>query len=822
MTKNLGGKWAVRQATGADPLAAAGEKEGWMDARVPGCVHLDLMAAGRIPDPFYGLNELDVRWVEDQDWLYARTFRCPEKMLKAERVDMVCEGLDTFATVLLNGEEIGRADNMFCSWRWDVTKLLKGGPNRLEVFFDSSIRVARSLMKEHGALLEVGFEAARAYMRKEQCATGWDWGPRLNSCGIWLPICLHAYDGARIADVYAPVDWSDPEKPVIKLQVEVDALRGGKAALEAELRKGRSVETAEFGGSVKKGLNTVRCDIPVTNPKLWWPAGQGQQNLYRLKITGAMDGKPLDGRTLEVGLRRVELRREKDAEGESFIICINDRPVFCKGANWIPADSFLPRLTPERYEDLIRKAANANMNMLRVWGGGIYETDQFYQACDRLGVMVWQDFMFTCACYPENLEPFMASVRREAEQNVRRLRNRPSLVLWCGNNENHQGYEEWWHRPDIWGGKIYDGLLPEVCEKLDPQRPYWPGSPYGGEHANCAEAGDRHVYSVWGQWMPPEHYRKESGRFISEFGMQAPPCIETIHKYVPAAERHMQSRTMTHHNKAEFGTEKLYGYLAGRFRVPADFEDCVYLMQLSQGEAIKTAVEHWRACKFRTAGTLFWQMNDCWPVASWSCVDYEGCPKALYYYAKRFFAPVLPVILRAGGGLSVNVVNDRPKPFAGTLVCGMADLAGVDIWTAEAAAELPANAVREVLAREDSELGLTERARQYFWCKLLEGKEAVSANSWFFMPYKHVALPLVDWEVNVAERGEHRFEITLESSAFAKGVWLRMEGMRAEFEDNFFDAFESVPVTVGVTTENDADADSIARRLKIRTVADVR
>ena len=323
--------------------------------------------------------------------------------------------------------------------------------------------------------------------------------------------------------------------------------------------------------------------------------------------------------------------------------------------------------------------------------------------------------------------------------------------------------------------------------------------------------------------LPPELlYHKDRGRFISEFGMQAPPCIETVHKYVPAAERHMQSRTMTHHNKGEFGTEKLYGYLAGYFRVPADFEDCVYLMQLSQGEAVKTAVEHWRARKFRTAGTLFWQINDCWPVTSWSCVDYEGRPKALYHYARRFFAPVLPVVLRADGGLSVSVVNDRPEPFAGTLVCGMADLEGADVWTADVAVELPANAVREVVARADSELGLSDPARQFFWCRLIEGREEVSANSWFFMPYKHVDFPSVDWEVSVADVGGHSFDITLESSAFARGVWLRMEGMEADFEENFFDAFESVPVTVRATVENDADAQAVARRLKIRTVADVR
>ena len=821
MTKNLGGKWKVMQATGDDPLSAARKRTGWLEARVPGCVHLDLMEAGRMPDPFYGLNELDVQWVEGEDWLYSRGFRCPAGLLQAERVELVCEGLDTFATVFLNGRKVGRAEDMFHSWRWDVTGLLRSGQNRLLVFFESPKRVARALEKKHGPLPS-SFESARPYVRKEQCATGFDWAPRLNSCGIWRPIYLHAYEGARIADVYAPVDWSDAKRPVINLQVEVDAVRAGEVALIAELGGAGSVETVEFGGRVKKGSNILRADIAVRDPQLWWPAGQGPQNLYDLRVGGAMDGKALDKRTMKTGLRRVELRREKDEDGESFVICVNDRPVFCKGANWVPADSFLPRLTHQRYEDLIGRAVRANMNMLRVWGGGIYETDEFYETCDRLGVMVWQDFMFACACYPDKLDPFMDGVRSEAEENVQRLRNHPSLVLWCGNNENHLGCHSWWGKPEgPWGGKIYHELLPDVCKKLDPQRPYWPGSPYGGEDPNSTGVGDQHCWEVWHGWKSAEAYGDFGGRFVSEFGMQAPPSVETIHRYVPAAERHMQSRTMTHHNKAELGTERLYRYLAEYFRVPADFEDCVYLMQLVQGEVVKVGVEHWRARKFRTAGTLFWQHNDCWPATSWSCVDYGGRPKALYYYAKRFFAPVLPVIAWRDGRLSIIVVNDGPGPFRGTLACGLIDVDGSDVWTSDVTAEVPANGLGKVLARETSQLGLTDPARQFVWCRLLEGRRVVGSNTCFFAPYEHVAFPSVDWEVGVEELGRRSFAVTLESRAFAKGVWLRVEGMEADFEDNFFDMLESVPVMVRVTTEYDTDGGAVARRLKIRTVADV-
>ncbi len=823
MIKDLGGKWTLRQATGEDALSAARRKRDWLDAHVPGCVHTDLMATGRIPDPFYGLNSLEVQWVEAQDWLYSHSFNAPATMLRAERVELVCEGLDTYAAVFLNGERVGRADNMFCLWRWDVTRLLKKGRNRLLVLFQSPSRVGRELMEKRGRSCGSGDETARVYVRRMQCAAGWSSRPRLNTCGIWRSIYLHVYDAARIADVAAPVDWTDPRRPVIKLEVEVEALRAGDAALTAELEGQGSVQRAEFGGRVRKGSNVLKLDVPVENPKLWWPAGQGPQNLYDLKITGSVDEGPLEGKALKIGLRRLELRREKDEEGESFVICINGRPVFCKGANWLPADLFPSRLRRGDYDRLIRMAAGAGMNMLRVWGGGIYEADEFYEACDRLGVMVWQDFMFTSASYPDNLKWFMDSVGREAEQNVRRLRNHPSLVLWCGGSENHPPAcvraPRLQEQP---GRKIYHELLRAVCSKLDPTRPYWRGSPSGGEDPNSRRAGDQHCWGVWRRWRPAEHYRGQEGRFISEFGLAGPPALETIPRYIPAAERHMQSRVMAHHNGACDGTARLYRYLASQFRVPAGFEDCLYLMQLAQGEAVKVGVEHWRARKFLTAGALLWHFNDCWPATSCSCIDSEGRPKALYYYARRFFAPVLPVVDYRDGRLSVTIVNDRPERFTGTFVCGMADLDGYDLWTEDVAARVPANGVRQVLAREGKELGFEDPVRQFVWCRLLEGQSVVSSNTHFFAPYMHVALPSVDWEVEVSKLGERSFELTLESTAFAKGVWLRLEGAGAQLEDNFFDALEAIPTTVRLSTDRDMEAEEVSRRLTIRTVADAR
>ena len=803
-------------------MAAARERAGARPARAPGCVHTDLMACGDIPDPHYGMNESEVQWVQDEDWLYGRTFDYAVELGQVERVDLVCEGLDTYATVLLNGEEVGRADNMFCTWRWDVTQFLNKKRNRLLVHFASPTRTSKALEAEHGKLFSTDANSSRSYVRKEQCAFGWDWGPTLNSCGVWRPIYLHAYIGGRIADVYAPVDWSNPEEPVVKLRVEVEALRAVDAELTAVLKGPDGAEQAvTLSKRLRKGANVLKADIAIPQPCLWWPAGQGPQDLYEIKVTGVIDGKPTDPHSLSIGLRRVELRREADDEGESFVICVNDRPIFCKGANWIPADTFLPRVTPERYEELVRKAVGANMNMLRVWGGGIYETDEFYDACDRLGVMVWQDFMFACAGYPDNLPEFNDSVRLEAEQNVRRLRNHPSLTLWCGNNENQWGHGAWgWEPQEPWGESIYHKLLPDVCARLDPDRPYWPGSPWGGKEPNDPGSGDQHCWTVWHGGRPATFYRTFNGRFLSEFGMQSPPALETIHEFIPAAGRHMQSRVMVQHNKSGGGTEKLYGYLASYFRVPAEFEDTVYLMQLVQGEMMKTGIEYWRRRMYRTAGALFWQYNDCWPVSSWSCVDSQHRSKALYHYARRFFAPALPVIAHDGDRLSVSVINDGPERFEGKLVWAMMDLDGMDAWTDDVETRVPAGSVEEVLVRTGDDLGLSDPARQFVWCRLLKDGDLVSCNTHFFAPYAQVALPRVDWQVDVTKLGPCAYEVELESTGFAKGVWVRVDGMEAQVDDNFFDLLESVPLTVRLTTPMDLDVETVARRIRIRSVAD--
>ncbi len=820
MIEDLSGAWEVRRAASTDVLEEAGADGEWLGAEVPGCVHLDLMRADQIPDPFYGFNDLQVQWVAEAHWLYRRTFDCPKELRNMRAIELVCKGLDTFAQVFLNGKEVGRADNMFREWRWDVTGMPNAKGNELLVLFESPNQAGDALLAEHGPLpVRAGVDPRRTYIRKAQCASGWDWGPSLNTCGIWRLIHLEGHGAGRISDVCVRVDWADPKVPVVKVAVELQAGESCAARIGAQLAGFGHTATARCSPKLKPGGNLAELSIAVKDPQLWWPAGFGPQNLYQLTVSAKLNDEEVDSVSLNVGLRQAELRREKDEEGESFVICVNGEPVFCRGADWIPADSFIPRATREKYESLLQKAADANMNMLRVWGGGIYEQDELYDACDRLGIMVWQDFMFACAGYPDRLDWFRQSVRAEAECNVRRLRNHPCVMLWCGCNENQMFYE----REGDWPGRrLYEEVLPEVCEELDPTRPYWPGSPYGGRHPNAETEGNQHFWDPWYAWEHADVQRNYNGRFISEFGFEAPPAPETIRDYIPAGGHELLSRAMEHHNRCYAGTERMLRHLGSFFRLPASFVDVVYLLQLTQAEAIKIGVEHWRSRKFLTAGTLFWQFNDCWPGTSWSCVDYEHRPKALYYYARRFFAPVLPVIERRDGTFTVRVVNDRREDFKGELICGFGSLRGDQHWVQRRAISIPANAVAVAQQKSEDGLDLTEPERRYFWCRLIEGTEEIARNSHMLLPYKHMEFEPPEWEVWVEKEDECRFALNIGNSGFAKGVWLREEGIEAEFSDNFFDLFPEVHVRVRLKTASDMSAGEVHRRLRVRSAVEAR
>ena len=815
MRHNLGGEWSFRKATGENASTFADNDRGWLGAEVPGCVHLDLLAAGQIPPPFYGLNEAEVQWVEREDWLYRRRFSCQPELLDHDQVELVCEGLDTFARVFLNGQELGEADNMFRTWRWDVSEILKE-QNELFVILLSPSRRCERLAAEHGGMNAPPYNS-RVYARKHQSASGWNTAPRLNTSGIWRPLYLEACNGGRISDVFAPTDWPSSDRCVLQVQVQIEALEAGPVDLTARLSGHGEDLTTRLSADVEPGGNLLQGKIEVQDPALWWPAGCGQQNLYELSVTGSLGEQSLEERKVTLGLRRLELRREQDEDGESFIIHVNGEPIFCRGANWVPAHSFLPAVDKKHYRRLLRMADAAHMNMLRVWGGGIYESDDFYEICDRLGIMVWQDFPFTYGEYPDELDWFRANVRAEAEQNVRRLRNHPSLVLWCGNNECQLRAG----KAEFHGHRLYDGVLRDVCDQLDPGRPYWPGSPTGAAEPNDPRSGDQHFWKVWSEWHDPEAYEHFNGRFVSEFGVQSPPTIQTMKEYLPSKGRCIQSLEMEAHQKEREGTERLFRLLPAFFRVPSSLENRVYLMQLAQAETVKMGVEHWRTRKFRTAGTLFWQFNDCWPGTTWSCVDHRLRPKALYFYATRFFAPLLATIHRRDGMVQLTVVNDLQREVEARLIYGLGEFHGKDAWVKEQELNLPANGVVEAASLEEQDLELSDPCREYLWCRLIVSNRQVSGNACFFRRFKHVAFPGSALDVEVQKTGEATFELELESPVFAKSVWVRGDGVDLWVDDNYFDLLPDLPVTVAARTGRAMEPDELLRRLNIKTVADV-
>ncbi|WP_434578613.1 beta-mannosidase [Thermoanaerobacterium thermosaccharolyticum] len=689
---SLNGTWQFREATSDD----------WLEGKVPGCVQLDLMAQNKISDPFYRMNEIECHKLEDKEWIYRKEFdfEFPDEF---DEIKLVFEGIDTLADIYFNGDYLGTAENMFISYEYDVTDLIKEKNNVLEVYFQSIIKTIRSTEKDSPLKLESSFESARPYIRKAQYSFGWDWGPRLVQVGLWKDVYISVIKDAVIekpffyteqlkdGEAYVRVSASVSYFTYFDLKAEVTILYDGEVC-------GRKVVPIVYG--------EIDAAFKIDEAKLWYPNGVGPQNLYDICIKLTMADVVVDELSFRSGIRVVKLHREKDNIGESFIFEINGIKIFAKGADWIPADNFLSRITKDDYYTFIKLAKDANMNMLRVWGGGIYEDEAFYDACDEMGIMVWQDFMYACAQYPDQFDWFQQMAAEEAEDVLLRLRNHPSIVLWCGNNENNTGFYSWWGNgdPKYLGNYIYKEILPQICAKYDPSRPYWVSSPYGGVDPNSESEGDRHQWDVWSGWADVKAYLADKSRFVSEFGFQSMPDWKTVLSYTKEDDRYILSPVMISHNKQIDGMERLIRYMVSELGFPKDLKSFVYLTQFNQAEAIKKGVEHWRARKFMTAGTLYWQFNDCWPVASWSCIDYYKRKKALYYYSGRFFANVLPYIVEEDGGITIYGISDLQQDAEAHVEVLCYSLDGEKLWERKFNTRLIANDVVKIAHYDEREI----------------------------------------------------------------------------------------------------------------------
>jgi beta-mannosidase len=791
--QNLSGQWKFRQS---------GEKE-WMPATVPGGVHTDLLALGKIPDPFVGDNEKQVQWIGDTDWEYHYTFDATPEILKEAKQFLVCDGLDTLAEVSLNGKLLGKTDNMYRQWRWNVTGSLKNDANELVILFRAPVAYITARQKEK-PLMGGGDIPGGPHLRKAPCQWGWDWGPKLPPIGVWKDIRLEGYSSAKLADVHVRQKHTSG-KVTVSVQAVLEAWDKNPLSMSVTL-------TAPDGG--KQTAHTeitseAATYIEVKNPQLWWPNGYGKQNLYQLEVTLERGTSPLDTRKYQIGLRTIKLKQEPDEWGESFTFVINGIPVFVKGADWIPADSFPTRITDAHLEYLIKSAADAHMNMLRVWGGGLYEGESFYDLCDRHGVLVWQDFTFACGIYPED-DAFAENVRIEAIENVRRLRHRASLALWCGNNEMEQGWVDWfWNKPDdairqrLKAGydRMYHHLLPEVVAAEDPDRPYWPSSASSGipfAEPNGDQRGDMHYWDVWHGRKPFTAYRSQFPRFMSEFGFQALPPYRTIQSYAAPEDQNMTSYIMEHHQRSGSGNGLMIAQMTDTFRMPKDFQSLVYLSMLLQAEGIRYGVEHWRRHMNRVSGTLIWQLNDCWPVASWASLDYFGRWKALHYAAKRFYAPVLLSVEDDGTRMSVHVTSDLTVRWNGLVRWRLETVRGDVLASDEQEVNAAPLADTTVAALDFADkVTETNKRKVIFAAELWQGNERIASSVSGFAPIKHLDLADPGLKVDVGMKdGILTFEVSAQS--LARFVELTLDGADVVFSDNYIDVPSGA--TVKVTT----------------------
>ena len=783
---------------------------------------MDLLRAGRIPDPFYRDNELSLQWIARREWTYTRDFEVPPEMLSVDRVLLRCLGLDTLADVFINGRKAGAADNMYRTWEFDVKQLLRRGRNRIAVRFRSVYERIDPFRRVNRAAMPDG----RQCVRKMPCNFGWDWGPALVTCGIWRGIELAAFSQARLGAVKISQEHrKDRAAVIVQAAVETAAPGGLRTAIRL-LHKGRIV--AEAVAPVSRGKANAR--LTIKNPRRWWPNNMGGQPLYELKVEllNAAD-EVLDAAGRRLGLRTLRLVQKKDRWGKSFCFEVNGVPFFAKGANWIPADAVYTRTTAADYRRLLQASADANMNMLRVWGGGLYEDDAFYDCCDELGLCVWQDFMFACSTYPAYDAEFMANVAAEARDNIRRLRHHPCLALWCGNNELEQDHvgPEWTGTKMSWKdyGALFDELLPKILAREDPQRDYWPSSPHSAgrrEDYNNPACGDAHLWSVWHGGKPYEWYRSCEHRFSSEFGFQSFPGPRTVKTFTLPGDRNLAARVMEHHQRSGAGNTVIMRYMLDWFRLPARFDDTLWVSQLLQGMAMKYAVEHWRRSMPRGMGTLYWQLNDTWPGASWSSLDYFGRWKALHYLARNFFAPLLVSGLEdtKKGTVEIHATSDLRENTGAKLKWTLTELSGRILAQDAKNVRVPALKNTRLLTIDAAgPLKVYGPRNLLLWLELCRDGEPVSKNLVHFARPKHLELAAPDITAVVKPAGAGVFRVTLKAASTALYVRLELPG-RVRLSDNFFHLRPGAPVTILARPAYNLPLHKFKKSLKVASLID--
>jgi beta-mannosidase len=821
-SRNLDSGWQFRAVANAD----RSDVKDWHPAQVPGVVQTDLLRSGLIPDPFDRDNEFRLQWIGLADWEYQTTFQVDVAALAHEHMDLVFEGLDTFADVYLNEQNILNADNMFRRWRIPAKALLKPGANTLRIVFHSAVEKMIPYVKSLPYALpsistnNFGNEeniATAPYTRKAPYHYGWDWGPRFMTAGIWQPIRLETWDALRIENFHIHQQGISADLANVTAELEIEATRPTTATISLAHNEMSGPQSSDGNQTLQlnTGINHLSFPLRIVSPRLWYPVGYGAQNRYRFSAAIRIGRETAAHAESKTGLRSVELRRVPDQWGKSFEFVVNGISVFAKGADVIPFDSFANRVTPENHRNILQSARDAHMNMVREWGGGYYESDDFYDICDELGIMVWQEFMFGGDMVPGDTS-FQENVRQEAIDQIKRLRDHPSIVLWCGNNEVETAWHHWGDRRDfqasispdtrdrVWQDYVIlfaDVLKSAVAQYADPV-PYVPSSP----SANFEEApdnphnGDMHYWAVWHQQAPPEDYTKQFPRFMSEFGFQSFPEMRTIHAFANKTEDFdIHSTVMQAHQKNKGGNDRILTYMLREYREPKDFASFVYLSQVQQAEIIKIGAEHLRRQRPRTMGSLYWQLNDCWPVASWASIDYYGHWKALHYYARRFYDDVLVSPFLHDDRVDVYVVSDKLQPVSGTVHVRLLDFSGNVLLEQTKDVQIAAQSSGISFTMDKAALAAKgDLHRSFLVFDLDVAGKKVSRNLVFFDVTHNLELPAAPKIETTLSKSAEDYTVTLQSSKLARNVFLSFGDLETQTSDNYLDLLPDEVVTVRV------------------------
>ncbi len=829
---------AVELDTGWE-FSEAGKNE-WLPATVPGTVHADLLANGKIEDPLFRMNDNKVQWIENKDWVYRTSFQVNADVLNKDLVELEFLGLDTYADVFLNDRLILSADNMFIGHVLDVKAALVEGENSLRIYFHSPVARGMEKLKQLDYLIPAVNEQApedektNVFTRKAPFHYGWDWGPRLVTSGVWRPVILRAVDKARIEDVFVETVSIANDKAELQGFVEVRVLLEG--VYDISLIADGELEAFDAKVSLSPGLHLIPFHFDIHQPKLWWSNGLGAPYLYDFQFELQMEGKTIGRRALNYGVRTIQLVQTPDEAGRSFYFEVNGVPVFMKGANVIPSNTLTPSVDKVTYDRLIRNAVAANMNMLRVWGGAIYEEDYFYELCNRNGILIWQDFMFACALQPGD-EAHLENIRKEAEFNVKRLRNHASLALWCGNNENLHGLHHWWNdrfEPEVKAfmeatyQRIFLEILPAAVEKHHPGMAYWSSSPsaYGDQLAD-RRSGDEHDWTVWFGQKPFSAYGEDVPRFVSEYGLQAFPNMHTIMEFTSAEDRTWDSEVMRHRQRGKMtyiepgfdGNDMIRRYMTLYYNVPEKFEDFVYVSQLLQAKAYKTALEAHRRNMPHCMGSLYWQINDSWPTISWATVDFYGRWKAAHYAVRKSNETVIISPVVAGNRIKVFAVSDRLEPFSGQLKGALMGLNGTVLFTEMVPVTVEANTSTEIFEDTFGAFITPEMdiSSLIVVLELLEKDSVIADNIAYMVAPKD--LPLAKATVKTSmEATDSGYTVTLSCNVVAKDVFVSTPYSEVFVTDNYFDLLPGRPKTIELITSRTLD---VEKDIIIKTLNDL-